>query len=101
MVQLGKRQQILNRLVERTKKDLVNEILKMGPKGLQGLMVKNAYEGGLSKKEYDEAETLIDGLPLGQEDCWVCPSDDKGKRKGILDYGICRGHAHYALITRK
>lgn len=96
---LGRRQKILDRLVVKAKEDLAKEILKLGPGRLHGLMVKNAYTMGITPEEYNEAEILIRGLPLGQKDCWVC--QEGHKEKEILDLGICRGHANYALVTRK
>lgn len=102
LARLGRRQKILDRLVVKAKVDLAKEILKLGPERLHSLMVKNTYGEGLSGQEFNEAETLIGGLPLGSNDCWACSFDgNKEKRKEISGLGICRGHASYALVTRK
>ncbi len=100
LARLGKRRIILNRLVEKAEEELAAEILKLGSDGLNDLMVRNCTVGrGLTLREDKEAQLLISRLPLGAEDCWVCSSEDK--RKAISGLGICRGHAGYALATRK
>ncbi len=96
---LKRRQKFVGRLVEKAEEDLAVHIIAQGPERLHILMVKNAHGDGLSQQEYKEANIMIGGLPLGATDCWVC--DTRPKNKAILGLGICRGHAGYALATRK
>ena len=63
---------------------------------LQSLLEKNAYGAGLTVEETKKAKKLIADPVYTENECWICEED-----KAIYDTGICRGHAYYALITRK
>jgi len=62
------------------------------------LLEKNAYtKEGLTIEEHTAASLLImlTGTINGRESCWLCG------QPAIEDTGLCRGHAQYALATRK
>lgn len=65
---------------------------------LEILLEKNAYGGGLTPEEWGRAEKLIGEAKPTEEDCWVCHPPEQ---KTIYSTGLCKGHANYALITRK
>ena len=68
---------------------------------LQLLLEKNITEEGLTLEEHSRAEKLIDSVDMSEEeDCWPCGTV-KRSEKAIADTGMCRGHARYALRTRK
>lgn len=70
------------------------------PDRLSDLLKKNAYtQEGLTQAERLEAEALIEFLPRGEDNCWVCLPNRP--QKAIAGIGLCQGHATYALITRK
>lgn len=70
------------------------------PGRLQDLLKKNAYtKEGLTTVERLEAEALIEFLPTGDDNCWVCLPNRP--QKAIAGIGLCQGHTTYALITRK
>jgi len=77
-------------------------ITSQGPSRLQQLLEQNACGSDLNEQEKKEARILIDNLPLGDKGCWVCGFDkERNNRKVISGLDICRGHAGYALATRK
>ncbi|MBI2450543.1 MAG: hypothetical protein HYV47_03335 [Candidatus Nealsonbacteria bacterium] len=67
---------------------------------LEVLLEKNAYGEGLNKEEYGKALVLIRDAEPGEEVCWVCKMNNQDDRS-IHDTGLCKGHARYALATRK
>jgi len=69
---------------------------------LEQLLEKNAYGEGLTQEEENRARELIAIPVLSKDDCWVCKmSCPNNVEKAIFDTGLCRGHAYYALVTRK
>lgn len=91
----------LNEEYDEKHSKLEETLLKgLGPKTLEELMERNAYGPGLTKEEESVAHLLADELPKDdKEQCWVCPKDDKSL--AVAGMGICSGHIHYALFTRK
>ena len=70
---------------------------------LEMLLKKNTYGKGLTPAEMSRARYLISVNPVyAKEDCWVCKTSTPNEvDKAIYDTGLCRGHASYALATRK
>jgi hypothetical protein len=70
---------------------------------LELLLKKNAYGEGLTPVEMNRARYLIWADPVyAKEDCGVCKTSTPNEvDKAIYDTGLCRGHASYALATRK
>lgn len=65
---------------------------------LAKLLEKNAYtKEGLTKEEHAEASLLImlTGTINKDEQCGLCG------QPALEDTSLCRGHAMYALATRK
>ena len=91
----------LNKAYDENRSKLKEALLEgLGPESLSELMERNAYGCGLTKEEEIVAHLLADTLPKDdQKQCWVCPKDDKNL--AVVGIGICRGHIHYALFTRK
>ncbi len=72
---------------------------------LEVLLEKNAYGSGLTREEQNRAVELIVNAEITEKGCWICEMYDRDisqeENKAIYDTGVCRGHAHYALSTRK
>ena len=74
---------------------------------LETLLEKNAYtEKGLTKKEMKRTAELINSPEYSEKNCWICEGLAKNNKnyeaeKAIYDTGMCKGHATYALLTRK
>lgn len=98
--EIKSRQAILEGEKKSLEAEYRTEILKGGPRRLQILLVRNASFGDeLTGEERREAEILIGGLPLSDEDCLLCRP--YRQNKVIADFGLCRGCTNYALVTRK
>ena len=68
---------------------------------LQMLLEANLTRG-LLDDEFGQAVSLIKNGLLSDKDCWVCKiSYPQNVDKVLVDINLCRGHAHYALVTRK
>lgn len=67
---------------------------------LEQLLEKNAYGVGLTVEESRRARHLIANPELSEENCWICKMHDR-VNKAIFDTGLCPGHAHYALVSKK
>ena len=73
---------------------------------LMTLLRKNADWVGLDSQEQDTALELIAKAEENDEDCWLCkmvylPDWPDRVDKSIYDSCLCKGHAVYALATRK